>query len=217
MEFALQACINCSKDFDSETVPLARSLAGTGDSRVEVNLSDGTANKGEMWVGGQQKLITSIRPHQNFAMAPFVLRRSNILHFWDTPEVQRQKVFFDYFRSSRHQEWAELPTIALRNLEQESADIRQKRIGISKKIAVRMNIDVEEVPTGQAEFEEFVRDNFYEGLTIEQRQQAERCGKSFRIPKRLFDRLQEMREANRLNGIPRRKIRELKQENNLTA
>ena len=209
LEFGLQARIDRSQKLMSPSVPLALSLMGTREPRVEVELSDNTRVSREIAQNGN---VANLHPHSQFAMAPFVLRRSDILRFWNTPEVRRQLIFWDHFRSSGRQEWANLPMYDLQNLEQERTNAKRKRRDLAKKVAVRMEIDVDDVPLTVWELENFIRDKFYEGLTTKQRKIAERRGMRFYIPKHLDQLLRELRAASESIKKLNREIRRFKKE-----
>lgn len=128
LEFALQARINRSQNLRGVSSPSAISLAGmTTGSSVAVELSDGTVVSREITFDDEQKPRVDPRANSSFAMAPFVLRRADILKFWNTPDSQRQLVFLDYFRSSAPTEWDNSPSEELQKLEREHLDAKQKR------------------------------------------------------------------------------------------
>jgi len=101
LEFTLQARINRRQSVSGISNPLATSLAGAErEFSFEVELSDGTSVFRGITFDEEDRPTTSPKSHKNFAVAPVVLRRADILRFWRIPDAQRQMMFRDYFQFS---------------------------------------------------------------------------------------------------------------------
>ena len=197
LEFALQAQINRSQSLKGVSNPLATSLAGAErGSSVEVELSDDTSVFRGITFDEEDKPTTNRKSHKNFAVAPFVLRRADILKFWSTPDAQRQMMFRDYFRSSPQAEWHDAPSEEKLELERERLEAKQKRRAVGARIASRMKIETDQVPLHPGMFEDFVRETFYMGLSSKERREAQNRGVRFHVPRGVYIAIREMREAN---------------------
>jgi hypothetical protein len=89
LQFAVQGRI---RDVDDSPTIAAQAARGPA-SAAWVSLSSGEEVKrtlGDAPLGRQ--------PHPSFEKTPLVLRRSDILRFWDTPASERQLVFLGYLR-----------------------------------------------------------------------------------------------------------------------
>jgi len=99
-EFALQARIDRNQNIFYNRYPLYVSLKSILDCRVKVQFSDGTAITRGIFYDRNGELKIERTPHPSFAISPFILRRADILRFWNVKDIQRKTVFFDYLLES---------------------------------------------------------------------------------------------------------------------
>ena len=199
IEFALQARIRGSKSL-KQFATSAISFAGADLPSVQVLLSDGTsveraivhnkfAENGLRW--------SHTKPHPKFNAVPFVLRRADILRFIDTPDNQRQLIFYDYFRTSALGDWVETPTEAELKLNQERTEEKERRRELIAQFALRLGVDEPIEPNGTL-FEQLVHERVYGGLSRDERKRALQKGIRLRIDpeaKRLADAIRESSKA----------------------
>lgn len=100
LEFVLRASLLRRINPEQPTKRHAPSFAGDAKPYVAVSLDDGrTLARGAPGRGRYGPGVAKVEdPEPDFALAPLVLRRADILGFWSLPENQRKLVFFDYFR-----------------------------------------------------------------------------------------------------------------------
>ena len=97
LEFALQGRVSGQASLEGER-PSVISLGGHGQPVVEVMFSDGSTVTRRIEQDRTWKWVASGSPHPRFDFAPFVLRRKDILQFWDYAPDARQIAVADYFR-----------------------------------------------------------------------------------------------------------------------
>ena len=93
LEFALQGKMR-------KNLNTAFSLASKSNPRVEVRLANSTSVVRQMIFNGNRVKLESDEPHEKFSISPFVLRRADILRFVETPDVSKQRIFFEYFKGA---------------------------------------------------------------------------------------------------------------------
>jgi hypothetical protein len=168
VEFALQARIAREQQRFGEDIPSAFSFArGRGDwPLVRISLSDGSQLERSFFVDGNGKLqLTSTLPHPDFSISPFVLRRSDILRFNQTPESKRQTVFFDYLRLPAQLEREEAPTESEQRLLQERSEEKGKRRELIAALAQKFGVPVENIPLDIRRFNQFLRQTEYRKIS----------------------------------------------------
>lgn len=74
-----------------------RSLTG-GEPSVRVDFDSGEEVVRGNQLRSPKGTNLGLEPAEGFSLAPIVIRRSDILRFWEVPANQRQLVFFEYFR-----------------------------------------------------------------------------------------------------------------------
>src|SRR3990172_10321761 len=93
LEFALQGKMR-------KNLNTAFSLASKSNPREEVRLANSTSVVRQMIFNGNRVKLESDEPHEKFSISPFVLRRADILRFVETPDVSKQRIFFEYFKGA---------------------------------------------------------------------------------------------------------------------
>lgn len=172
LEFALQGRITRQKDISDINNPYPISVANDSKCEIEIMLSDGTLVKRTISQRKDGTLKAYKIPNPNFAVSPFILRRADILQFWDAPESQRQLIFFDFLRDPKIESemWSSSQVEIINKLSQKRIEAKKQRIALSKELADLLNLESDQVPVAPQEFNQFVRNRFYDGLSAKERQ-----------------------------------------------
>lgn len=208
IEFALQGIVG---RHDPSGTPELISLAGSGSASLVVHFSDGSQWRRTALRSEEGRLIAERNPHDQFAMAPIVLRRQDILRFWDTPELERQVLFFDYVRRSALEGWHHPEHERLANLELERKALNQSKAKLLGLFAQRLAIDPKDIPTDENEYNVFVKDRVYGGMTGPQRYRARNSGIRLLFDSELEEVANELRAVQQRVGSVRKELRLLRQ------
>jgi hypothetical protein len=194
LQFGLQCEIRGIRG--NSAVPYARSKATQDLPEVRIALADGEEVVRRAWweetEGREPQLKVDGSAIAGFAKTPLVLRRADILRFWETPSDQRQLVFVRYFRPGAGAD-LELPRERMERLKGEKA-----RATAARRDAVRTLAGVAEVPAGDVprdadSFNRWVNDKFYGGFDRDTgRLRAKR-----RLPPRVWAALEDVRGATK--------------------
>jgi energy-coupling factor transporter ATP-binding protein EcfA2 len=142
---------------------------------VQITLSDGRIICRILVSSVDEKIrISNSNRDKDFYVAPFVLRRSDILNFLNTPDEKRQIVFFDYrFTKDNIQDEIQKNSGTFgaenRELQEQSIAKKNKRRKLVEKLAKKIGLIVEDIPLEQKDFSDFVRDKIHDGLTAKER------------------------------------------------
>jgi hypothetical protein len=222
LEFALQGRVRRSKEIVNRSAPFTVSLADRGRPDVQVELADGTVvtRSAELRDDGIWRITDGI-PHPAFSYGPFVLRRSDILQFLTTPESRRQLVFSDFrlgrTDSSREtaEELGELPSQAILSVEEQRLSMKNKRRWVAAQLAHRLGCDPLEVPIDLNDFDRFIVDRLYGGLTsAEARRRNIRRGE---LDPEIKQLLWQFRDSTREISELRVQIKKLKSVDNSSS
>ncbi len=123
LEFVLQGRIAQHRGKE-KVAKFARSLASTKLPTVRVAFDDGTSVV-RGFVREDEKLKVLLQGKDHGFSSPLVLRRADILRFWDTPVEQRQLVFIDYGRPQKPSQ--ELPQARAQRLELTRIRVKEER------------------------------------------------------------------------------------------
>lgn len=169
VEFALQARIHRSQHFDRGSVPSPFSLASPSSSPiVSVTLSDNSVVTRTIHRNRGKAHFDNI-PHPRFAVSPMVLRRSDILRFWSTPEPHRQIFFRDSLQDWTSEPWEELTDVQQETLLTERLQLKSSRRTVAQELARVAGVPIEKVPLGGSDLVAFVRQHAYGGKSGRQR------------------------------------------------
>jgi hypothetical protein len=166
--------------------------------RVVVELADGTEISREVsreTVEGKDgdddvtRLRVSSEGTSGFEGTPLVLRRSDILRFWDTPPEQRQLMFLRYFRPGRAP--LELPHERQVRAQAEELRAKERRRNARARVVERADAEPTEVPSNLQDFNHWVDANFFGGFDVVQRKRRN----PRRLPRDDYTAIQEMRAA----------------------
>lgn len=148
--------------------------------RVVVRLNDGsTAERHVTYDEERDRYSANSEVSRDFALTPLVLRRSDILRFWDTPAELRQMVFVHYFRPGQRP--VELPQERELRLKAAQQRAKAERNEARKALARTLNISPVEISTDSTKFENFVNRRLY--------------GRSRRLDKDVYEAVVRMRSA----------------------
>lgn len=199
LEFCLQGRLNRQKGFTQPEVPLLLSI-GAKSGYTSVEFDNGRIEKRNFFIEENKGL--SVKPAGNlpeFRISPIILRRADILSFWDTAEHQRQIVFADFILSASHQgELNEFNQGRINELERRQAAIKTERQRFIAEIAVFLNISTVEIPLEIQSFLKFIKDNVYSGLTQQDRQNVRDKGNFIKnIPKQIVEAYKNVEKLTR--------------------
>ncbi|MTJ09157.1 AAA family ATPase [Anabaena sp. UHCC 0204] len=160
IQFALQKEIG--KD---RKITAIRSLFGKNKPSVQITLANGRVVNTKLQIQRERD--------EDFYIAPFVLRRADILRFLNTPDEKRQLIFFNYRFTSddikdeiRHSGMSDDQDLTLQ--EQRIAN-KNKRRKLAESLATRIQVATEIIPLGEKDFNNFAREKIYGGLTRKDR------------------------------------------------
>ncbi len=199
LEFALQSRVTGKAALGGDGLSTV-SYAGGGQPLVEVLLSDGSASTRRIEKDRTGELIATGYPHPSFSVAPFVLRRRDILRFWDTPAEHRQSAIADYF-SHRPVGYGEERDSLKRyergtyDTERRRLEAKRERLKVAEELAGLLGIVSDAIPSEQADFEDFVM-KVYGGKNPKDRELAERRDR-IRFDPQVKGLIRKVREANR--------------------
>ena len=195
LEFALQGL--CRDDY-RDLRSLRNMFVRRKTSRASVRLDDNSVMAREITWDAEGNPQCNRQPHRSFSIAPFVLRRSDILRFWQTPPERRQMLLIPFVRDLTS---AIEPDTADHTLQSHMDDIDRRRDVLARArndlICKLLEIDSSDhrFPRSIVEFDELVRHRFYRGLTTKKRAKLYRAGMRFEIPQAAEARIKEIRDS----------------------
>lgn len=163
IEFGLQCRIDNTRNFDNEFIPDIRALNSKINSKVNITFED-NSNIQRIIKFDDFGIIYKI-PHPNYNASPFVLRRKDIIKFWDTPTKQRLVHLLDYFPENTTNSLPEYFTNQILEIEKQRDLKKKERTAIVQKIANELNISVEKIPIENKPFDKFISKFFFNGLS----------------------------------------------------
>jgi AAA15 family ATPase/GTPase len=204
IEFALQSRVGRAKSINESGSVSLLSLSSENDCcMVIAELSDGSFIERHINTYEDELYLSNYLPHPLFSVSPFVLRRTDVLRLQDTPEIQRQLVFFDFFKKPKD-DWFESPMLMIDKLVKERANLKDQKHDIRENIADLLHWSVDEVPQGRGEILEFIKRQFYRGMSQKEWKQAIKSGRVCAIPaetEELINRfVQTTEKISSLNG-----------------
>lgn len=167
LQFGLQCEIRGVRG--NSAVPLARSKATAGLPYVRITLADGVEVVRRVWWeekdGHEPRLKVDASAVLAFSRTPLVLRRADILRFWETPSDQRQLVFLRYFRPGSAN--LELPHERMDRLRGEKARATAARRDAVRALARVAKFPPGDIPLDADSFNQWVNVQFYGGFDRE--------------------------------------------------
>ena len=156
--------------------------------RVVVRLSDGTnVERRVSYDPDRDRFHVNSELPSGFARTPLVLRRADILRFWDTPAELRQMVFVHYFRPGQRP--VELPQEREARLKAAQQRAKARRNESRRTLADCLKISPVEIPTEQTDFDAFVNTRLYG------RSRGVKTKKHARLPSDIYGAVVAMRTA----------------------
>lgn len=199
-EFGLQGRLHRRKGFSQPEVPLLLPV-GAKSGHICLHLDSGQVLKREIRTDAFSNAIqlTPNKPFDGFGIAPLVLRRADILSFWDTPEHQRQAIFADVILASHGDKQLDnLNRERYDTLERKQANLKGERQRFVETLAIELKLSRLEIPLELVDFAVFVKKHLYAGQTKEEREKARKAGKTVNCPS-----VQAIQSAKRIEEITR--------------
>ena len=182
LEFALQGTFVRATSLTSPSLPAPISFWHANQATISVDLDDGTHITNRIWKDEFHKVHSNHSTHPAYGWCPIALRRKDILAFLNSPAAQRQVFFLDYFTHPRREQSGEL-TEDLDTLATRRIVLKKSRRNLAPSLAEELHVATDDVPTNKKQFDEFVREFVYKGLTSAQRKQAIDSGRLYVRPK----------------------------------
>ncbi len=135
-----------------------------------------------------------------YRIAPFILRRQNILQFWNTPQIQRQIVFLNYNLDSSSNEKEQLGESFLdriKELEEERQVKKKERRESINTICSIKRIRSETVPLSKKDFYEWAKKNILLGMSLDSVKSARRKGIRITIPSSLEEAVEKIIQSTK--------------------
>ena len=187
LEFALQGRIR------RKSVS-AQSFAVDKMPKVSVELADGTIVHRYLEFKYNRWEISSSIPDDRFSISPFVLTRADILRFIDTPDIEKQVLFLDYFKGAigKKTVLSESAEEQKQNLTQELESNYLKRGKAINILASLLKVFPDEIPADIEKFEIFVTEKVYGGMQKQERDKLKKQGK-LTIPRDIYVQVNKIR------------------------
>ena len=164
IELLLLGTIHRSTGLNSKSTPEVISQFSDKEPLLILELSNNETIKRQIVVNtdGQKKCEIVSGEHKKFFFCPFILRRSDILMFWNTPDVQRQKIFWRFVPyNNKSEEAPEFTKIA--TINEKIYGLKQERNIAREKISEMLQISIDDIPYEIPEIYVFIKDTFYKG------------------------------------------------------
>jgi hypothetical protein len=153
--------------------PSPISLENFDTAKIKVTFQDRTTIERQIQVDNEEgankfKLVNN-KAHQDFSIAPIVLRRSDILKFIRTPSHQKQVVFFSYIKNLTQESSSEPIAEEFPELNVEKLQLKITRRELVDKLAEKVGVSVDEILIGKSQFDLFVSEKIYKGINKKER------------------------------------------------
>ena len=192
LQFGLQCEIRGERG--QRAVALARSKATEALPDVRITLSDGTeVRRVVSWEereGGTPLARVDTSAASDFAKTPLVLRRADILRFWETPPDQRQLVFLRYFKPGSVAS-LELPQDRVARLRGDKGRATAARRDAIRSLADVAHLSPAQIPLDADGFNRWVNREFFGGFD----RTASRVRVRRRLPPPIWIAIEEVRSS----------------------
>ena len=216
IEFCLQGRIGRKHKAISHAV----SQLGNKECKVEIYFSDSSSQERKIIKRLNGECESTKDSAQGFEISPTVLRRHYILQFWETPEHEREVLFYDFLKLKQEIEINESQSERIEKLEQERIGIKENRRSLLNNLAKWMKVEIEQIPVDPKLFEEYVLEKVYHGeskkkqKTVQRKNQYQNRGYAKLKP---VDRLQDsivsqVRKLNKKILELQKNIRDIRKE-----
>lgn len=217
LEYCLQGRVQRRQSLTDPDRPLVLAL-GKSEGKVQVELSDGRTVERSVFRDKEGKLRRSdTSSDPSFSVAPFILRRSDILQFWETPVHRRQTVFVDYNLAGQGGVLNESDQSKVARLERARALAKSNRREIQAQLAQHLGVDQGDVPLAGQELDDFVRDRVYGGLTRKQRNAVQYKGERLQVDRKASELLRRMKLFTRRAVELQDEIKDINRKTRITS
>jgi DNA repair exonuclease SbcCD ATPase subunit len=167
---------------------------------VKITLSNGNEFKRMIDIDDEGKRKTDLSVLAQFKIAPFVLRRSNILQFWTTENTRRQVLFFNYNlrnNSNNINTLGDSFIDRIKELEEERLSEKNKRREARSVIAQLKNIDEASIPFLQKDFYSWIRENLFRGMSLGDIDKARKRGIKISLQPKIENAIRQIISSNK--------------------
>lgn len=181
LEFALQGRIGRAGSLGARGVPSALSLRKGSSARVAVHFADATVTERIVSTDDDGVLQYNRTPERGFGLSPLILRRSDILQFWETPDENKQMLFFEYFRSEGQAVDPRM-SASIKELQEEYYAAKLKRTEALGNLGALCGHDALMALSEETDLEQWITKYVYSGVTSDQRERLKNRGTALKIP-----------------------------------
>ena len=168
IEFCLQGHISQTEPLKDKNIPSIISYANKGMPSINILFQNGQCFERKI-INDERGLLSNFKgPDKHFSISPFVLRRHDILRFIDSPDAEKTLVFANYLRPVESNESFDNYKDDLKRLQDERLKSKNERDRLMGELAKQINIGVESIPVHGNQFQLFVRDTIYGGISKKQ-------------------------------------------------
>lgn len=189
LQFGLQGEIRGRRGV--EVGEASRSRAAKSLPRVATSMSDGSTVTRTISPNAEGKPTPDDgTPLDSFQRTPLVLRRADILRFWETPAAQRQLILTRYFTagSGRYRETPQETEVRLQAVRVTAKTERNEHL---RSLAMLARVSPADIPSEIESYNRWVNDYFYGGYDHE----ARHLRKRRRLSTNLNDAIEHSRKA----------------------
>jgi energy-coupling factor transporter ATP-binding protein EcfA2 len=209
-EFALQGQIGRSASLGGSMVPAALSFFDSTDGSVSVEFSDGEVFARDISRDDEGEIQYQRGAYSRFGLSPLVLRRADILQFWDTPDEKKQLLFFRFFRGSDDNGAAPILPPEVREAEQMLLRKKNLRRETAMKLAARRGPAAVQALLIEPILEEWITEFVYNGIRSETRELLKKQGHPVKIPPIEHKLLWQLREIAQEVNVAKRELKEIR-------
>ena len=145
VEFALQARIMRSKRLGFKQYASPVSYATKSNPTIRATLSDNSSVERHIFRGPGDLWESDPAPLPKFSFSPIVLRRTDILRFYDTPEPERQLIFMDFMQTPG-EGWKSIRREDVDEVNTHRLGLRKHRNELRARLAAVLEMDVNDLP-----------------------------------------------------------------------
>ena len=191
LEFGLCGHIHGDVTLARSSLPSALSLFDASSSEVSIALSTGETVVRSVRVGSDGSAVFDPTPNPAFRMLPLVVRRKDILEFWDTPDEHKQVVFLPYFQVAH----ADIPSAGkLNELKARALRLRKLRRQTWDELAQQLGAAAIASSKGTIPVEQWLTDHLFGG---ESRRARIDRGERVTLPPRQYELMKRLREQSK--------------------
>jgi hypothetical protein len=185
IELGLQARIDRNKSLKSELKASPVSLKNYDTAKISVNFQDKTSIEREINIIDEDDNYIFKLNNQaivpSYGIAPFVLRRSDILKFIQTPSHQKQVLFFSYIKSIQEDNWSTDKDEESNAKDYEKLQLKNQRREFVEKLANELKIPIEDIALDVSSFNTLILEKIYNGISKPERIKITRKGYELKI------------------------------------